>query len=83
MSESWVGYLASCLSVMGFVPQVVKAWRTRSTADVSAGMFVLLASGCVAWIVYGLLRNDIPVVATNTAILCLTLAMIALKARYG
>lgn len=83
MTDIWVGYLASCLSVLGFVPQVVKAWRTRSTSDVSAGMFVLLASGCVAWIAYGLLRTDIPVVVTNVVILVLTLTMIGLKARYG
>lgn len=78
-----LGLLASCLSVTAFVPQVFKAWRTRSTGDVSASMFGLLASGCVAWIIYGTLRDDWPVVVTNAVILALTLAMLALKWRHG
>jgi len=82
-ATAWIGLLASCLSVAGFVPQVVKAWRTRSTADVSGGMFVLLATGCLAWIAYGWLRDDWAVVATNGIILVLTTTMIGLKVRYG
>lgn len=83
MTTTLIGILASCLSVLGFVPQVVKAWRTRSTGDVSTGMFALLASGCVAWVAYGVLRNDFALIATNTVILALTLTMLVLKRRFG
>ena len=43
-----VGFLAAILTTSAFLPQVIKAWRTRSTKDVSVGMFLALVIGiCV------------------------------------
>ena len=78
-----LGIVASSLSVLAFLPQVVKALRTRSTGDVSAGMFILILAGAALWIAYGWLRRDWPVVGTNAVIAALATIMILIKRRYG
>ncbi len=50
-----VGFLAGLLTTLSFVPQVAKAWRTRSTGDLSTTMLVSFTGGVACWLVYGLL----------------------------
>ena len=78
-----LGLVAACCTTLAFVPQVVKAWRTRSTKDISLGMFLLLIAGIVLWLIYGVLRSDLPLVATNVITFGLAGAIHYLKLRYG
>ena len=41
----YLGYAAGVLTVVSFLPQVVRAWRTRKVEDLSFGMFALLTRG--------------------------------------
>ena len=61
-----LGLVAACFSTAGFVPQVVKTWRSRSSADLSLGMYVLLASGSGLWLTYGIALRDLPIVSAGT-----------------
>ena len=78
----YLGYVAGVLTVLSFVPQVHRAWRTRATRDLSVGMFALLITSGVLWISYGVLRTDWPVVVTNGGMVTLTSAILAAKLRY-
>ncbi len=78
-----LGLIAACCTTLAFVPQVVKAWRTRSTHDISLGMFLLLVVGMTLWLIYGLLRSDIPLVAANVVTLGLAGAILYFKLRHG
>lgn len=80
---TWLGLCAACLTTVSFVPQVVRAWRTRSTKDISLTMFLAFASGTVLWIVYGFARGDAPVIAANVVTLALTCTILFFKLRYG
>jgi MtN3 and saliva related transmembrane protein len=77
-----LGFLAGTLTVSSFVPQVVRTWRTRRTHDLSLGMFALLVTSGSLWLVYGMVRHDWPVVATNAGMVALTGALLAAKTRY-
>lgn len=79
---SLIGFLAGCITVVSFVPQVLRAWRTRQTRDLSAGAFLLLAAGAVLWLVYGVLTRDWPVILTNLAVGVLVAAILAAKLRF-
>ena len=35
---TFLGYLAGFLTTSAFLPQVIKAWKTKSTQDLSLGM---------------------------------------------
>lgn len=79
---TWVGTIAATLTTTAFAPQAAKAWRSRSTADVSLAMFLMLTSGITLWLVYGLLIGNGPLIAANTVTLVLALAILAAKIRY-
>jgi MtN3 and saliva related transmembrane protein len=84
--ESWVSVIGSVagMSTTGaFLPQVIRTWRTRSTEDISLGMFLLTAFGLFLWLVYGLARNDWPLIVTDVVSLILAVTILGLKLRYG
>ena len=78
----YLGFVAGFLTVSSFLPQVVRTWRTRRTADLSFGMVVLLVASASLWILYGLVRRDWPVIATNAGVVSLTGMLLAAKARF-
>jgi MtN3 and saliva related transmembrane protein len=77
-----IGFLAAILTTFGFLPQVIKTWKTRSTKDISLGMFVVLVGGIILWITYGLLRDDLPLIIGNSITLFLVSIIIFFKLRY-
>ena len=79
---SLIGYLAASLTTVAFVPQVVRAWRTRSTHDVSLSMFVMLNAGIFLWLIYGVLIHDLPLIAANLITGVLAASILYLKIRY-
>lgn len=78
----YLGYFAGMLTVASFLPQVILAWRTRQTRDLSLGMFSLLIAASSLWILYGVLNRDWPVVATNSGMVALNGALAVAKVRY-
>ena len=80
---SELGYAAGVITVASFLPQVVRAWRTRRTRDLSLVSLALLLTAGGLWVVYGALSRDWPVVATNGGMVALLLLLAGAKLRYG
>ena len=78
-----LGLAAACCTTAAFVPQVVKTWKTRSTADLSLSMFLVLVIGVVLWLAYGMLLGDVPLIVSNGITLILTGIILVFKLRYG
>lgn len=78
-----VGYAAACLTTVSFIPQVFKVWQTRSTKDVSLGMYALFTLGVALWLVYGLAIDAWPVIIANAVTLLLAGAVLVMKLRFG
>ncbi len=78
-----IGLLAGTLTTLAFLPQVVKTWRSRSTGDLSFGMFAVFAGGVTLWLIYGILLGDWPIIVANALTLSLALVILAFKLRYG
>jgi len=77
-----LGYVAGMVTVASFLPQVVRAWRTRQTRDLSLASLALLITAGSMWILYGALSRDWPVVATNGGMVGLLVLLAAAKVRY-
>jgi len=73
--------VAAVLTTIAFLPQVIKSWRSRSTRDVSLGMFLILNTGIVLWLIYGLILESRPLIYANTVTLILTGTILVLKLR--
>jgi MtN3 and saliva related transmembrane protein len=78
----YLGYFAGVLTVASFLPQVVRAWRTKQTRDLSLAMFALLITSGSLWMLYALANRDWPVLATNGGMVALNAALAAAKLRY-
>ena len=78
----YLGYIAGFITVASFVPQVVRVWRTRQTDALSVGTFALIITAGVAWIAYGVLERDTPVILTNVGMIALNGAILAAKLRF-
>ena len=76
-----LGFAAAACTTLAFVPQVVRIWRTRSTRDISLGMFVVMTTGVFLWLIYGLLVHDMPLVFANGTALVLSVTILVLKLR--
>ena len=77
-----LGYAAGAITVASFLPQVVRAWRTRQTRDLSLSSLALLITAGALWILYGALSNDWPVIATNAGMVGLLVLLAAAKVRF-
>jgi MtN3 and saliva related transmembrane protein len=81
-SVTIIGLLAGSLTTIAFLPQVIKTWKTKSTKDISLGMFLTFCTGVLLWIIYGSLVKDIPVVIANVATLSLASTILWFKLKY-
>lgn len=71
-----LGLVAAALTTASFVPQVLKAWRSGSSADLSLGMYGLFATGVVLWLAYGIVLRDVPIIVANGVTLVLVAAIL-------
>ncbi len=82
MEKDWievVGLTGSLLSSITFIPQVVKAWQSKSVGDLSMAMMLIVTSSTVVWLVYGIGRGAWPVIIANSIIFLLSLVLIYFK----
>ena len=80
-SVTILGLVAGCCTTLAYLPQVIKAWRTRSTRDISLGMFSLMACGLLLWLAYGLLLHDVPLIASNLVTFAFAATILYFKLR--
>jgi len=78
-----LGLLAALCSTIAFLPQVIKVWRTRSTQDISREMFLLIVTGALLWLTYGILARDVPIIAADLASIVFATTILYFKFRYG
>lgn len=76
-----LGFVAAALTTLAFVPQVVRAWKRRSTDDLSLSMLVVFNIGVVLWIVYGVAIAAMPIIAANVVTLLLTASLLGFKVK--
>ncbi|MGQ2982020.1 SemiSWEET family sugar transporter [Flavobacterium sp.] len=67
-----LGLAAAFFTTVANVPQAIKVIRTRSTKSLSAPTYAMLFTGLLMWTVYGIIREDLPVILGNVigAALC-------------
>lgn len=77
-----LGMTAGGLTTVCLLPQVIKTWKSKSAADISAGMFVLFSGGVFLWLLYGIALGASPIIIANAVTLTLALLILVLKLRY-
>lgn len=82
---SWtdvLGLIGAFLSSITFIPQVFKAWQTKSVGDLSMSMMLIVFTSTIIWLLYGWFNEKgilWPVVICNTIIMLLSAMLIYFK----
>lgn len=83
MWQEIVGLIAGALTTASFVPQAWRLFKLKSAREISLPFTLLLSCGVSLWLAYGILLSLLSVTLWNAATLCLALAILYAKARYG
>ena len=83
--DQWtaLGLLAGFLTTIGFVPQIVKGYRSKSMGDLSLLMPILIGIGMFIWLIYGIWLDSLPLILWNAIALALKVVIIVLILRYS
>lgn len=83
MTAEHLGFIAGTITTLSFVPQVIRVYRNKSGRDISAWMVLLLASGTLLWLIYGVMIGGVPIVMANAVTFTLVLVIFILKIYYA
>jgi len=64
-----VGLVAATFTTVSLFPQLLRSWRTRSkpSGDGSFATYsMLFCVGIFLWLVYGIYKNDLPMMVANS-----------------
>lgn len=65
LTQSIFGFIALATSFIGLLPQSYKAFKTRSTHDISMIMLLNYLCCSIAWIIYGICIDAGFVISSN------------------
>ena len=77
-----IGLIAAVLTTSAYVPQAYKAWKTKSAGSVSLAMYLIMLTGIILWLVYGIHLNSISMILANSVTIVLTVIIIIFKLKY-
>lgn len=60
-----IGTAAALLTTFGFVPQIIKMYRTKSSRDISPVTLFQFSAGTILWALYGFHLGDVIIIAAN------------------
>jgi MtN3 and saliva related transmembrane protein len=80
--ESIIGITAGICTSVASIPQIATTIKKKKAADVSPVMFAVLLAGNALWAFYGILKTDVPIMATNSLSVLLDLVMLFLRFKY-
>ena len=83
MAWEIVGFAAAFLTMFGFLPQVIKIYRTKSVNDISLLAILQFMLGVFLWLVYGLHLKNIVIILANSVTLVILLFALVLFLKYS
>ena len=82
LSLGILAIVAGIIILAGWVPQIIKGYRTKMLKDVSKYLMILVASGAFLWILYGIEKDDPYIIGVNVAAIALTMTLLSMKFKY-
>ena len=84
LMDTWtvLGVIAGLLTSTGFLPQIIKGYRTKRLHDVSLLMVAVLGLGMGLWLVYGIVREDVAIIFANALGVALTSTLLVMKVAF-
>ncbi len=80
--ESYVGIAAGILTAASLLPQLIKTFREKKSEELSLVYLITLLCGLICWIWYGILKEDYPIIITNSFSMIVNSTLIVLSRIY-
>lgn len=80
---TYLAFIAGALTSTGYLPQIIKGFRTKRLEDISLLMPAVLGIGMFLWLVYGLAREDPAIIVANLVGSSLTAILVLMKVQYN
>ena len=77
------GLIAGIITSIGFIPQIIRGYRTKKLEDVSYYMPTILAIGMTMWFIYGFLKEALAIIIANIIGVSCSIILIILKKKYS
>ncbi|OGL31386.1 hypothetical protein A3F37_02225 [Candidatus Saccharibacteria bacterium RIFCSPHIGHO2_12_FULL_41_12] len=76
-----VGFVATVLTILAFLPQTFKVVKTRETRDIALLTYLTLVVTSTLWTTYGVLLNNPALYVTNSAVGLCSITIVIFKLR--
>jgi MtN3 and saliva related transmembrane protein len=80
--KEWVGIAAGVFTSASLLPQLIKLLKEKKAQEISIFFLATLLVGLSLWTWYGIMKNDIPIIATNSFSIVVNLLMIFYGMKY-
>ena len=76
---NFIGYVGSFLTSVTFIPQVFKAWQSKSVGDLSVWTILIVITSTLVWLAYGIGVESGPVIVANSIVFILSVLLLYFK----
>ena len=66
INPEYIGFFAATLTTSAFLPQAFKIWKSKKADGLSLTMYLVMGTGTICWLIYGLLIHSPSVIVANT-----------------
>ena len=80
--EQYIGIAAGIFTATSMLPQLFKIVKEKCADGVSIKMLLVLLAGLVLWVWYGVVKEDWPIIITNSFSLLVNTAILILRQVY-
>lgn len=77
-----LGIGAGFITCCSMIPQLVKIIKEKKAEDVSPLMLIVLMCGLGLWVAYGIMKEDWPIIITNSFSVLLNAVVLILRYKY-
>lgn len=77
-----IGFTAAFLTMFGFLPQLIKIYRTKSVKDISLVCILQFTLGILLWLAYGIHLKNAVLILANGVTFAILLAALVLYFKY-
>jgi len=82
MQTEIIAVIATILVVVSWIPQLYKAYKTKSLKDFSYWFITIVILATLIWIIYGIAIHDSAIAIGNSVILLFPVLLVIMKFYY-
>ncbi|MBU0898683.1 MAG: SemiSWEET transporter [Nanoarchaeota archaeon] len=78
-----LGYVGACCTTFSYIAQIKKSVKTKNTEDLSLLMHMLIVTGVLTWLLYGISVGNWVLILANSAVIIFNSIIVFLILRYS